>query len=301
MMRSVPLVRFSAVALMIIGQVWEVSADDFGETAKVDIKSYAVSTMNSALSDSISTMLGEHWKYLSMSTSLDGDTPSLDAMAVYGMYENKNWFVFNQSSLVSYDSSITLNYGIGVRHINDPETIILGGNIFQDYELGSGHRRFGFGLEALSSIFQLRANYYKALTSEITYEGVEQQALDGYDVKLNYELPYFNSSSLFVKFSNWTDGVDYNTNGREFGFAAEVVPNLSLSVSDVTGTTSDQGLLASVTYSIPLGGKRHEAVVRDGKFKSTLQPIRYMLYQPVQRENKIMKKTARFGITVSGY
>jgi len=41
--------------------------------------------------------------------------------------------------------------------------------------------------------------------------------------------------------------------------------------------------------------------MQDGDWAAQLQPIRDQLYRPVERENRIMKKTVVFGVTVSGY
>jgi hypothetical protein len=41
--------------------------------------------------------------------------------------------------------------------------------------------------------------------------------------------------------------------------------------------------------------------MQDGKWSTSLKPIREKLYKPVQRENRIMKKAIKLGVTVSGY
>lgn len=39
----------------------------------------------------------------------------------------------------------------------------------------------------------------------------------------------------------------------------------------------------------------------NGEWSSNLKPIRDKLNKPVQRENRIMKKAIKIGVTVSGY
>jgi len=41
-------------------------------------------------------------------------------------------------------------------------------------------------------------------------------------------------------------------------------------------------------------------VMQDGNWDSRMKPIREKLYKPVQRENRIMKKAIKLGVTVSG-
>ena len=265
------------------------------------IEGYASTVLSTVASDALTPSATSNWKNLSFSLGVDDGKPIVDVMGVYGLSESKNYFLFNQTSIVQYDDRTTLNLGIGLRQINDAETVILGGNVFHDYEFSSGHRRIGLGVEALTSIAQFRANYYKALTDEIAYQDGQEQALDGYDAKLTYELPFFYSSNLSAKYSEWSDGSGYNTSSTEIGFGAEISPNLMV---NLTGNSSDQSsdnYAASITYSIALGGPAQAPTVRDGHLRTKLQPIRHMLYQPVQRENRIMKKTTRLGVTASGY
>ena len=117
-----------------------------------------------------------------------------EAMTVYRLKETGNWFFFNQTSAVNFNNRTTVNTGFGARHINDAETIITGYNVFYDRELQSKHERVGAGLELLSSIFEFRANAYQAVSKTITYNGIQETALDGYDAKFTANLPYFYSS-----------------------------------------------------------------------------------------------------------
>ena len=191
----------------------------------------------------------------------------------------------------------------GARHINDAETIITGYNVFYDRELQSKHERVGAGLELLSSIFEFRANAYQAVSKTITYNGIQETALDGYDAKFTANLPYFYSSNLYGKLSNWKDSASYETEHYEAGINAEIAPNLTLRVA--AQHKKDSGKtegVASLNYSVPLGGANQPAKVKqDGDWSTKFEPIREKLYRPVQRENRIMKKAIKLGVTVSGY
>ena len=225
----------------------------------------------------------------------------LEGMSVYGLYENQNWFLFNQTSLINYDGRNTLNFGLGARHINDTETIIVGANAFYDFEFGSEHRRTGVGAEILTSLLQMRANYYIAATGERLVDGVYEEALSGNDLRLTYELPYFYQSDFYLLTSNWYDGRGYSTFSREYGLTAEIAPSLILELA----STSDRGradrFSGSLTYRFTLGSEPDRRVPRDGVFRFALEPVREMLYEPVQRENRIMRKSVSLGVVVSGY
>ena len=100
-------------------------------------------------------------------------------MAVLRLHETKNAFLLNQTSIVSFDGRSTLIIGLGARHINDAETIIMGANAFYDYEMESEHKYTGFGVELLTSLLELRANKYNAVSGTINFNGIDETALDG--------------------------------------------------------------------------------------------------------------------------
>ena len=223
-------------------------------------------------------------------------------LGVYRLYENSNLFVFNQSSLINQDSRTTLNTGFGVRNINDAETIILGANAFYDYELSSKHKRTSFGVEALTSAFEIRANQYKAQSGQVTYNGINETALDGHDYSIEAMLPYLYSSSLYYKQSTWKDNLTYKTKMLEWGIKAEFLPNLELKVANQKQDQDASKLVTSITYSKSFGGPEQAPKQKqDGNWSASLKPIREKLYEPVERENRIVKKAIKLGVTVGGY
>jgi hypothetical protein len=67
----------------------------------------------------------------------------------------------------------------------------------------------------------------QAVSKTLTYNGIQETALDGYDAKLTANLPYFYSSNLYGKLSNWKDAASYETEHYEAGINAEIAPNLT--------------------------------------------------------------------------
>ena len=286
--------------LLTAGAEIALSSDPIQATRDA-VADFALRTANQEINEFSASMLNDRLKYLSLSLGYNEGTAQLEGMSVYGLNETQDWFIFNQTSLVNYDDRTALNFGLGARHINDSDTVILGVNAFHDYEFGSKHRRAGLGAEALTSIFQLRANYYKALTDERPYEGINEQALDGHDVKLTYELPYFYASDIYFLASHWYDGDGFRTSTDEFGVSAEVAPNLHLKLASSRTDGDETDVSASITYRIVLGARPDPRVKRDGIWRFALEPVRDMLYQPVERENRIIKTSRTFGVTVTGY
>ena len=279
------------------------------ETAKQELHSFSLGLANSKLNLLEDEILSETG-FTHLEFSLGSDIFGLDSgtktksevMAVYGLHETNNLFLFNQTSIVNFDSRRTFNIGLGARHITDDETLILGANAFYDYESKSGHKRSSLGFELLTAMLEFRANTYNAISGTIAYNGINETALDGRDMKLTANLPYLYSSNVYYSSGKWKDGLGYETKTKEFGIAAEVLPNLFVTVAQQKKDSTKATTVASISYSIPLGNAaKTKRVMQDGNWDSRMKPIREKLYQPVQRENRIMKKAIKLGVTVSGY
>ena len=292
-----------------------------GEAAvKSEVNALAVNVANSEL-DKLEDKVLSTSNFTHFELSVGSDTMGLDknksdtkteAMTVYRLKETGNWFLFNQTSAVSFNDRTTINTGFGARKINDAKTIITGYNIFYDYELDSKHDRVGAGLELLSSIFELRANTYQAMSKALTYNGNTETALDGYDVKLTANLPYFYSSDLYGKLSNSKDDSTYEIKYYEAGLNAEILPNLTLSVAaQHKENSANTEAIASLNYSVPLGlANKAGIAMQEGDWSTKFEPIKEKLHRPVERENRIMKKvtsvvtnsgSSTIKITSSGY
>ena len=279
------------------------------ETAKQELHSFSLGLANSKLNLLEDKILSETG-FTHLELSLGSDVFGLDSgtktksevMAVYGLHETSNLFLFNQTSIVNFDSRRTFNIGLGARHITDDESLILGANAFYDYETKSGHKRSSLGFELLTAMLEFRANTYNAISGTIAYNGINETALDGRDMKLTANLPYLYSSNVYYSSGKWKDGLGYETKTKEFGITAEVLPNLFVNVAQQKKDSTKAETVASISYSIPLGNAaKTKRVIQDGNWDSRMKPIREKLYKPVQRENRIMKKAIKLGVTVSGY
>ena len=279
------------------------------ETAKQEFHNFSLGLANFKLNLIEDKILSETG-FTHLELSLGSDVFGLDSgtktksevMAVYGLHETSNLFLFNQTSIVNFDSRRTFNIGLGARHITDDETLILGANAFYDYESKSGHKRSSLGFELLTAMLEFRANTYNAISGTIAYNDINETALDGRDMKLTANLPYLYSSNVYYSSGKWKDGLGYETKTKEFGITAEVLPNLFVNVAQQKKDSTKAKTVASISYSIPIGNAaKTKRVMQDGNWDSRMKPIREKLYKPVQRENRIMKKAIKLGVTVSGY
>ena len=277
------------------------SGGSLSATVESKAENFALDKANKEADELEESLTTGNWMYLDLNIGREDDKTVGEVMSVFRLKETANWGIFNQTSIVNHGGRSTANIGFGARHINDADTVIIGFNAFLDRELAVENSRAGVGTEFLTSIAQFRANYYESLSGSVLYKGVTETALDGYDYKLSYELPFFYDSDIYFKGSHWEDSTGFDTDSDEFGLTAEIIPNMSLRIASQKTDTKASDTIGSISFSIPLGGtSKKSRKKRSFALQTKLQPIRSELFKPVQRENRIKKKSVGV-VTVSGF
>ena len=284
-------------------------SDDKEASILEKISSYSLGWINGEL-DKTEEKIKSNTNFTHFGINIGVDTlglkseysPYMELMSVYRLLEKSNVFLFNQTSLSNFEGRNTINTGFGGRYIFDDDKAILGINSFYDVELEAQHQRYGYGAEFLTSLLEFRTNYYEGISGMKTVNGLEEGPLDGSDFKVTGNLPYLKGASIYLENSYWTDKANYSFKTEEFGISAEVLDNLSLTIAEQKKDKKNPNTVVSLNYSIALGQKSKAPEEKENKnnlwnFKS----VRNELYKPVERENKIVKKQIKLGVTVSGY
>ena len=223
--------------------------------------------------------------------------------AISRLIEYDDGALFNQLNLISQDSKTTINLGIGKRKLLDNDRLMMGTNIFIDYQFDESHLRSGLGFEAISNSLDLIANYYDALSGfkSISSEGREK-ALDGYDLKLNYHLSNKSKTDLFVQLFEWENpNSTYQEKGDKVGMTSSI-GNLALEIGYLDDNKDNDGIFGSLKIVIPLGEQRESLNEDKGNTNIKNASVRNKLYMPVQRENKIkVVKISKSGVKISGF
>jgi len=134
--------------------------------------------------------------------------------------EDKTETIFYQPRASLRDNYFMYNFGVGYRKIVD-EGLLLGGNLFADYQDRHGHFRLGLGAEALGQILEARLNAYFGISTKrivessggsITYERIA----DGLDFELGAPIPHlpwlkFYSSGFWYDFDKFSDKIGWKT------------------------------------------------------------------------------------------
>ena len=277
----------------------------------VDLKSNAsdkfyssINEFSQNLAQGLSDKLkqNENLKYFDISLDLqENQKPTIEIQSVSKLKEDTDSVYFNQTNLSSYNGETTINLGFGKRKLYKDETVMLGSNVFVDYQFDESHLRNGLGVEAISSVFDLRGNYYNAISGfKATDEGREK-ALDGYDIQLNYHVTGKNNTDLYLQTFEWENpNSSYKEKGEKFGFVSQI-GNLNLNLGYVNDNKNNDGFFAGVKLVVPLGDTNEnqpEAKTESLQYVS----VREKLYIPVKRENRIrVVKISKSGVKLSGF
>lgn len=132
---------------------------------------------------------------------------------LYQSYDNTAC-VFIQPRVSLRDERATYNLGLGYRELVS-DSLLLGVNIFGDYEDLHEHGRIGLGLEALGEILEARLNGYVGVTTKRvisqTSSGVTtyEKVADGLDFELGAPIPYMPWLKVYAS-SFWYDFAKFN-------------------------------------------------------------------------------------------
>ena len=272
-------------------------------TLESRVTSY-VNNLANNLGDNISSLLkgNDRIKHLDLSIGVKEHLkPTISLMNVNKIKETETGAFFNQNSLSLHDNDQTINIGLGHRSLMYDDKLIIGINVFLDYAFDEAHQRQGAGVEFISSSFDLRGNYYDATSGiQNTGGGSTEEALDGWDSRLDFHLPIKYDVRLFGSVFDFENAAgNFELEGEKYGFNA-LIDRLNIEVGYTDDNKTGDGVFANVAYRIPLGNQQVNTKV--SKSISEFVSVRDRLYEPVKRENKIrVVKISAANIVVSGF
>ncbi len=266
------------------------------------VTSYFNGLVNS-LGTSVSSLLGEssRVKYLDLDLGVQEHfKPTISLTNVNMISEYGNSAVFNQNSLNLHNNDQTINLGIGHRTLLNDEKVIFGLNVFFDYAFDDSHQRNGAGLEVISSVFDLRSNIYDATSGiETVSTGKDEEAMDGWDMRLDYHLPIKANARLFAGLFEFENAAgSYELEGEKYGLNV-IGNNLDLEIGYIDDNKTGDGSFANLSYVIPLGNSGTFSNDTSNYFEYV--SVAERLYEPVKRENKIKVVTTTLNVKASGF
>ena len=257
-------------------------------------------TLTSDLTESLKKF--ERVKYLDIKVDVqERYNPAFSITNLNSLFESDNSAFFNQNTLTHNNDEQTINFGLGYRKLLNEDKLLLGANIFYDYAFDDNHRRVGLGVEAISSVFDLRGNLYEAESDQVTLtDGSTEEALDGWDARLDYHIPVGFDLRIFSKYFDWENNAKtYENKGEQYGLAGQYgLIKFEVGYRDEEDRKKDA--FANLSLVIPLGSVATSGVMPRGMME--LVSVRDQLYEPVERENRIrVVKISSGNIIVSGF
>ena len=264
-----------------------------------------INAATAAASEKISTFAKENFeniKYLDFSIQGQEELkPTFSIMSVNEILKINSGTIFNQSSFNNHDGDQTINIGFGTRKLISDNKVLLGSNIFYDHQFNNSHKRVGAGVEAVSSVFDVRGNYYNALSGRKNdKEGGIERALDGWDTQVDYHLPIKHDVSIFLnafEFKNPENDSDYKETGNKMGLNAKI-GHFLVEAGYVNDNQENSSYFGNVKFVIDMG----EDKIKKSKNFLEYKDVSDKLYQPVKRENKIrLVKISAAGVVAGGF
>ena len=263
-----------------------------------------ISQSSSAASEKIETFITgnfENVKYLDFEIQVrEYLKPSFNIMSVTELLKIDSGTIFNQTSITTHDDDETVNIGLGIRKLLNDNKVLIGSNIFYDQQFTNNHKRTGAGVEAISSVFDIRGNYYNAISgSKNTTEGSER-ALDGWDTQIDYHLPGEHDVNFFMnafKFENPDKISTYEEKGNKYGANAKL-GHFLMEAGYMDDNQGGDSYFGSIKFVVNIGEQK------ENKTRNFLEytDVSDKLYQPVKRENKIrVVKISTSNVEVGGF
>ena len=259
-----------------------------------------IRTLTSDLTESLKKF--ESIKYLDIQIDVqERYNPAFSITNLNSLFESDNSIFFNQNTLTHNKDEQTINFGLGYRKLLNNDKLLLGANIFYDYAFDDNHRRIGFGVEAISSVFDLRGNIYEAESDIVNLnDGSSEEALDGWDGRLDYHVPVGFDLRIFGTYFDWENNAKtYENKGEQYGIAGQYgLVKFEIGYRDEENRKKDA--FAKLNIVIPLGSVATSGVVSRGMLE--LVSVRDQLYEPVERENRIrVVKVSAGNVVISGF
>ena len=284
----------SIASLSFIASILPVAIADELETTATSLVAGQANSYLSQLSQTIRET--SSFEHLTSSVGTQSGENYGELLSVYGLIKTADKFVFNQTSVSSHDGVETANTGFGYRTFTQSQAII-GINTFLDYEFSSAHKRVGIGAEYLTDALELRANYYHPTTKAKSVKGIQEAALKGHDYTLSYYNRHILPLRVNLKSTRWYDGKGFTESATTIGASYQITPNISLSAAREKYDGQKANTNMSLSYKIALGAPSDFETLPD----SRSERLQQALYAPVERENKIRKKSIKLGVTVGSY
>ena len=266
--------------------VFSLQANDLVNSSKKILGEYIIGGIDENTPDFV--------KYLDMEYTFSADSSdTFSVTALSSIFEESQSVFFNQTSVFRSNDNTTINIGFGYRSLISEDKMIIGANVFYDRETEATHQRAGIGIEFLTSVFDLRSNYYEAFSDTKLVENNDtEKALDGWDIRFDYHLPSDivdgYSVTAFVSYYDWKEsGGDFSVDGYKVGFTGKIYRNLYVETGIDDDGTGDHDFYLVLNYALKFNDNGSN--IMENKEAFGFESVRHRMFEKVLRENRIIK------------
>ena len=227
--------------------------------------------------------------------------PEIGLSTIVPLLENSNSGLFFQGHLSTQNDNEKINLGFAKRNLTHDNKMVLGYNTFYDHDFSSDHRRWGLGIDIFTSLGDVHANMYEAISDGVlNNQGNTEYVLDGYDYKLGLPIPFFPTSKIYAEAFRWNATMGAKDQKGERFHVKTKLPygmNLSFGKTFYSALAQDQEF---IKLSINLMDLKESKSKPNNKFNSLFSTNLYSTnfedvsdrkFDKVQRENDLIIQT----------
>ncbi len=238
--------------------------------------------------------------------------PEYGLKTIVPIHDQDGRVLFFQGSFSTQADIETINLGFGQRHLLESNTILIGANAFYDLDLENDHERWSLGADLLTSVGDIHANFYEAITDfKFDKNGNKEFTLDGFDLAIGFPLPYLPNSKLYAEAFSW-NGINNSSDleGETYSLKNDFPYGLTVELGKISydKMNQDQEFISLSINFLELN-KPHKpfkyeiaSMISVEPFSMEFEDVSERRFEKVKRENKIKKQTNRTGIVrIVGY
>ncbi|WP_162262077.1 inverse autotransporter beta domain-containing protein [Bathymodiolus septemdierum thioautotrophic gill symbiont] len=293
------------------------NANQFGSTLKNNLKNQAINQAVSGTEGYINNKANEYANQFGAgrteiqlggfnSEALNYNIRTIQPLSE--LNEDSQDLIFFQGQLTSGQNHSerreTLNLGIGYRKLLEAGQSIAGINLFTDYETQSAHKRASIGLEYQRTNFKANFNKYQSLSDKKVIGSFTEEVLDGYDVKLEGQIPYLPWAKIKGTRYVWDKTTNANSvdiKGTILGVEVQLSDAARFEFGTEKSNSADSNSYARLSMAIPFkDSKFTNFKIADKAFKNT-NKMQLGEFAWVERSNKIrIEKVTNGGTIILG-
>lgn len=203
--------------------------------------------------------------------------------------------VFTQLSVRRYEQvgvhRTVTNAGLGYRRLLNNNTMLVGLNVFFDYDWKYDHQRGGLGAEARWYGFDFYGNLYHGYSDKRSVAtDTFEEVLNGGDVELSVQVPYLPWARLRGRRFYWDNKVaSTNTRGWRGALEMDLHPNLQVELAARDDNFNKTQYIAQLRFRLAKFGEPVALSTRPIDDKPwALRDMRDRTLDKVRRENRVI-------------